>query len=102
MRGLGILRGAQRLGSLFVPTRAAGRGLCTAGGEVGKPPVQHNRAPANHYRNPPTLGAAVLGFGAKHGTGGTMPTNAQPTTNGRPDPTNAMGPYHGGVAVVAS
>ena len=65
------------------------------------PPVQNSNAPANHCRGLPTLGAALLGCGAEHGTANTMPTQSQLHTNGRPGPTNAMGPYHGGVGAVA-
>ena len=101
VRGLNILRGAQRLGGLFVPIRTAGRSLCTAGDGVDKFPMQHNRAPDNHFRDLPTLEAALLEFVAEHGTANTMPTFAQLAANGRSDLTNAMARYHGGTEAVA-
>merc|ERR1712166_1294169 len=85
-RGLGIfLRGggAQRLGGFCVPKMVVGRSLCTAGDEVDKFPMQHNNAPANHFRDFATFQAALLEFVAEHGTGKTMPTEAQLITNGR-------------------
>ena len=76
MRGLNILRGAQRLGRLFVPIRTAGRSLCTVSDEVDKFPMQHNRALPNHFQELTTLEAALLEFGAEHGTPNAMPTQA--------------------------
>ena len=65
-------------------------------------PMQHTRAPANHFRDLPILQAALLEFVAEHGTANTMPTNAQLETHGRSDLNNAMKRYHGGATAVAS
>merc|ERR1711957_483161 len=39
-------------------------------------PMQHTNVPANHFRDPSTLQAALLEFAAEHGTANTMPTQA--------------------------
>ena len=100
MRGLNILRGAQRLGRSCT-IRTVGRSLCTAGDGVDKFPMQHNNAPPMHFQKLTTLEAALLEFGAEHGTGNTMPTFAQLVINGRSDLANAMSLYHGGSVTVA-
>ena len=103
-RGLGSLlrgSGAQRLGGFCVPNMVAGRSLCTAGDGVDKFPMQHNIALPNHFQELTTLEAALLEFGAEHGTGNTMPTKALLSSHGRSDLTNAMKRYHGGSVVVA-
>merc|ERR1711865_1138287 len=100
LRGLVILRGALGFGRLC-PIRTVGRSLCTAGDGVDKFPMQHNRVPKNHFRDLPPLRAALLEFGAEHGTGNTMPTEAQLRSNGRSDLTNAITKYHGGSEAVA-
>ena len=64
-------------------------------------PMQHNNAPANHFRGFPPLQAALLEFVAEHGTANTMPTDAQLKANGRSDLVNAMHRYHGGMEAVA-
>merc|ERR1711935_418594 len=64
-------------------------------------PMQHTNARANHFRDPSTLHAALMKFVAEHGTGKTMPTNAQLQTNGRSDLKNAISRYHGGATAVA-
>ena len=100
MRGLDILRGAQRLGRLFVPIRTAGRSLCTAGDGVDKFPMQHNRALPNHFRELTTLEAALLKFRAEHGiAANTMPTKAQLDIHGRSDLNHAIARHGGSVAV---
>merc|ERR1711957_215652 len=101
MRGLNILRGAQRLGGLFVPIRTAGRSLCTSSAGVDKFPMQHNIALPNHFQELTTLRAALLEFRAEHGTANTMPTQAQLNTNGRSDLVGAISRHHGGMAAVA-
>ena len=100
MRGLNILRDAQRLGGLFAPIRTAGRSLCTSSDGVDKFPMQHNIAPANHFQELSTLEAALLEFVAEHGTANTMPTEAQLQSNGRSDLAHAL-QRHGGSAAVA-
>ena len=64
--------------------------------------MQHNRAPANHFRDLPTLQAALLEFGAEYGTANTVPTKAHLESNGRSDLCNAIALYHGGSVAVAS
>merc|ERR1740117_1882358 len=64
-------------------------------------PMQHNSVPANHFREPPTLHAALLKVVAEHGTANTMPTYAQLKSNGRSDLADAMQGYHGGMEAVA-
>ena len=101
-RGLGIfLRGggALRSNGFYVPKMVVGRSLCTAGDGVDKFPMQHNRAPDNHFRDLPTLEAGLLEFGAKHGTPNTMPTQAQLLINGRSDLYHALQRHGGSVAV---
>ena len=87
-RGLGsLLRGGGVLRSsgFYVPRTIVGRSLSTAGDGVDKFPMQHSNAPAKHYRHWPTLQAAVLEFGAEHGTANTMPTEALLCTHRRSD-----------------
>ena len=64
-------------------------------------PMQHNIAPANHFRDFTTLQAALLEFAAEHGTANTMPTHAQLQNHGRSDLTSAIQLYHGGMEAVA-
>ena len=97
----GVVRGALRCGGLFVPTRNISRSLCTGSTGVAKFPMQHNNAPANHFRDLPPLQAALLEFVAEHGTGKTMPTKAQLDTHGRSDLRHAISKYHGGYPAVA-
>ena len=68
---------------------------------VTKFPMQHNNAPANHFRDLPPLQAALLEFVAEHGTANTMPTQAQLKVHGRSDLSDAITRYHGGMAAVA-
>ena len=101
LRGLVFLRGAQRASGLCATKWTVGRSLCTSGAGVTKFPMQHTKVPANHFRDLPPLRAALLQFVAEHGTGKTMPTQAQLKTNGRSDLTHPMHLYHGGMAAVA-
>ena len=64
-------------------------------------PMQHKRAVANHFRDPPTLHAALLEVVAEHGTANTMPTHSLLVAHGRCDLLGAINRYHGGVAAVA-
>ena len=99
MRGLNILRGAQRLGRLPVPIKTAGRSLCIVSDGVDKFPMQHNRALDNHFQELTTLEAALLEFGAEHGTGNRMPTFAQLDFHGRSDLRHGIARHGGSVAV---
>ena len=101
MRGVVILRGALRISGTCITRSTGGRSLCTSGDGVTKFPMQHNNAPANHFRDLPTLQAALLEFVAEHNTGNTMPTKAELDNNGRSDLSCAMTRYHGGMAAVA-
>ena len=100
-RGLGsLLRGgALRSSGFCVPKMVVGRSLCTAGDGVDKFPMQHNRALPNHFQDLTTLEAALLEFGAEHGTGNTMPTKALLFIHGRSDLTHAIKRHGGSVAV---
>ena len=63
-RGLGFfLRGGgPRSGGFCVPKTIVGRSLCTSSAGVTKFPMQHNNAPAFHFRDLPPLQAALLEF----------------------------------------
>ena len=101
MRGLVILRGAPRISGSCITRSTGGRSLCTSGDEVTKFPMQHNNAPANHFRDSPPLQAALLEFVAEHGTTNTMPTQPQLNGHGRFDLIGTITCYHGGMAAAA-
>ena len=64
-------------------------------------PMQHSNAQRFHFRDLPTLEAALLKVGAELGTVNTMPTQSQLKANGRSDLADAMQHYHGGMQAVA-
>jgi hypothetical protein len=65
-------------------------------------PMQHKDAPANHFRDPPTLHAALLKVVVELGTGNAMPTQAQLQTHRRSDLANVIAEKKSRGHVIAS